>query len=174
MKKILLVLVCAAFWVPVTAQQANPKRPCDLAEGQQFDFWVGKWACSWTTATGETQKGSNHVRKVLDDCIVEENFEGGPLKGRSYSVYDPKNKVWRQTWVDNQGSYLVFTGSFENGEMALVGEPGKNNEGKEVVQRMVFKNIEQDSLVWHWQSSSDQGTTWQDLWVIQYKRLSDS
>jgi hypothetical protein len=154
------------------AQQQAPKRPCDTEAGQKFDFWIGKWDVSWKDGQGNVQKGSNHVRKVLGDCIIEENFTGGPLKGRSYSVYNTQTKLWQQTWVDNQGSYLVFTGTFENGEMTLVGEPKKNKEGKEVVQRMVFKEIQKDSLIWHWQGSTDKGKTWKDLWVINYERAT--
>ncbi len=161
---ILLVLLPAAL----LAQQKT--RPCDLPEGKQFDFWLGEWEVSWKGADGAVKMGTNKIHKVLDSCIVEENFEGGPLKGRSYSVYNPKTKLWQQTWIDNQGGYLVFTGAFKDGKMELRTPVQKNATGQKVISRMVFKNIEKDSLNWDWQQSSDGGITWKDLWLISYKR----
>lgn len=170
MKTISLFMICLVSLLPLAAQAPQPKRPCDLEQGQQFDFWVGKWVLTWTDAQGKEQRGVNHIRKVLDSCIVEESFDGGSFKGRSYSVYNPQSKEWQQTWVDNQGGYLLFTGTFENGEMTLVGQPRKNPKGQMVLSRMVFKEIQKDSLIWHWQSSLDNGKQWKDMWVIRYQR----
>ena len=81
----------------------------------QFDFWLGEWDATW----GEDGKGTNHVERILDAKIVQEDFTAPDLHGISFSVYDPERKLWCQTWVDNNGSYLDFTGSFENDRMIL-------------------------------------------------------
>ncbi len=165
---VLFPLVAADSQTP--AQPQKPTRPCDMPEGAQFDFWVGDWELSWKDPKGNTQTGSNKIVKVLSDCIVQENFKGPGLDGRSWSVYDPKTKKWRQTWVDSNGSYLEFTGAYADGKMELRMPPTKGPKGKEVIRRMVFRDIKKDSLTWEWQSSQDGGQTWKDLWVIQYKR----
>lgn len=165
-KQLVIFLSFAILVSPVIAQGQKPQRPCDTDAGQQFDFWVGQWDLTWTDAKGNEQKGTNHIRKVLDSCIVEENFDGGGFKGRSYSVYNTKTKEWQQTWVDNQGGYLIFTGNMAEKDMVLMGQERQNPKGQKVVNRMVFKDIQKDSLVWHWQTSADDGKTWKDLWVI--------
>jgi hypothetical protein len=40
-----------------------------------------------------------------------------------------------------------------------------------VKQRMIFQDVEKDSLTWRWQRSDDGGTTWVTQWEIGYRRL---
>ncbi len=68
------------------------------AEASQFDFWLGEWNCEWEDQNGETQQSSNLVRKILNDKVIEENFNGSPgmnLIGQSYSVYDVNSGKWQ-------------------------------------------------------------------------------
>ena len=43
-------------------------------------------------------------------------------------------------------------------------------DGSRLTQRMVFKEIEEDSMTWDWEASKDGGYTWTLSWRIQYKR----
>lgn len=134
---------------------------------EQFDFWLGDWHVTW----GENQHGTNQIRKILDGKAIQENFDGNPslpFRGMSLSVYDKKNERWRQTWVDNEGNYWDFIGSFEDERMVLATED--EIEGQKVMLRMVFYNISSDDLDWNWESSRDNGQTWQLKWQIHYKR----
>jgi len=130
----------------------------------QFDFWLGEWVCTW----GEDGKGTNHVLHIMDDKVIQENFSAPELKGMSVSVYDPERKLWCQTWVDNKGSYLDFTGGFENGKMILSRDAIVR--GETCKQRMVWYNIEADQFDWNWERSDDCGNTWHVQWQIKYKR----
>ena len=85
----------------------------------QFDFWLGEWDVTW----GEDGKGKNHILRIMDDKIIQENFSAPDLIGMSVSSYDAERKLWCQTWVDNNGSYLDFTGGFENEKMILAALP---------------------------------------------------
>lgn len=85
----------------------------------------------------------------------------------SHSVYISGERKWKQTWVDNQRSYLDFTGTFADGKMTLsrqfiVG-------GKIRRQRMVFHDIETDKFVWDWEVSPD-GKNWNLMWQLNYSR----
>ena len=131
---------------------------------RQFNFWLGKWDVTW----GEDSKGTNHVLRILDDKIIQENFSSPDLKGMSVSSYDAERKLWCQTWVDNSGSYLDFTGAFEDGKMILSRDAAVRGEACK--QRMVWYNIETDQLDWNWERSDDGGNTWRILWQIKYKR----
>jgi hypothetical protein len=153
----------------------SPK-PCNSPEARQFDFWLGQWDLSWPAeqsggTEGETATGANRISRLFGDCVIEENFStgDGTFQGHSVSVYDEKAGLWRQTWVDSSGGYLVFTGSFDGGAMTLSTNPVDRGD-EVVVQRMVFGQIREDSLEWAWQGSRDGGVTWTDLWNISYRR----
>ena len=148
----------------------NQNKPCNMEEASQFDFWIGEWNLTWTGPNGEIQQGTNKITKILDGCVIEENFDGAPsipLKGRSISTYSPQKKAWIQIWVDNQGGYLDFTGDYVRGEMILSRETTLN--GSPLFQRMVWYNITEDELDWNWEKSND-GITWELSWKIHYKR----
>jgi hypothetical protein len=151
-------------------------KPCGSPEERQFDFWLGDWDLTWPAGQsggteGETATGVNRISRLFGDCVIEENFstDDGAFQGHSVSAYDDRIGLWRQTWVDSSGGYLVFTGSFD-GETMTLGTDPVEREGEVVVQRMVFSQIRADSLEWVWQGSRDGGTTWNDLWNISYRR----
>ena len=81
----------------------------------EFDFWLGEWNVTW----GETGKGTNNIERILGGKIIQENFIAPDLHGMSVSSFDPERGVWCQTWVDSNGSYLDFTGRFEDDRMIL-------------------------------------------------------
>lgn len=151
-------------------------KPCSTPEARQFDFWLGEWDLSWPAeqsggTDGERAAGSNEVRRMFGDCVVEENFttDDGRFRGHSVSAFDVNAGMWRQTWVDSSGGYLVFTGSYDGSTMTLCTAPEKRDD-EVVMQRMVFSDITADSLEWAWQGSRDGGETWNDLWNISYRR----
>lgn len=154
----------------LNAQSDTTDKPCSAPEASQFDFWVGSWELTWN----DTVKGTNVITKKLDGCVIHEDFSHPTenLYGQSYSVYNPTKSVWQQTWVDNQGNYMVFEGGFENGKMTL-SRSFVGPKGNTVMQRMIFYNIADDSLVWNWESSLDDGKTWKQNWVIHYKRTDE-
>ncbi len=160
----------------ILAQQTSasaPPNPCVDPRQKQLDFWVGDWELTWPgTNAGETAHGSNNVKRILDGCVVQENFSGlesMPLRGTSASVFDTRSNHWKQTWVDNQGSYLDFTGNFQDGQMILQ-RSAVGPDGKTFLQRMVWKNIGPQEFDWSWEASRDEGKTWQVQWPIHYKR----
>ncbi len=136
-------------------------------EAHQFDFWIGTWNVEW----GEGKRGTNVIQAALDDAVIVENFDGRPgtsLRGISVSTYNTQLGTWQQTWVDNQGSYLDFTGEFKDGRMILQRRAALN--GALFLQRMVWYNLTPDQLDWNWERSDDGGQTWQVLWSLHYTR----
>jgi uncharacterized protein DUF1579 len=171
---VLICLVTSGSLAAQTSAGAVPN-PCAAPEQRQLEFWVGEWDLTWPgEKPGETARGTNNVRRVLETCVVEENFSGDAamhLRGMSLSIYDTRAGKWKQTWVDNEGGYLDFVGEFKDGTMILARDATRP-DGTRVVQRMVFKNITHSEFDWSWESSSDGGKTWQVLWPIHYKRKS--
>jgi len=162
------LFIAIAFSISLFAQNENQK-PCSSPEAKQFDFWVGDWDLTWTDKNGNTQTGTNSITKTLNNCVIEENFTGGPFIGRSLSVYNPNKKVWQQTWVDNSGGYLEFSGGFDDKKMILSREL-ITKDNKKVKQRMIFYNITENKLDWNWEKSTDDGKIWQLAWKIHYLR----
>lgn len=146
----------------------------DLEPEAYLNFWLGDWELTWEDVDGDTARGTNRIERILDGRVIRENFKvlSGDLegfRGKSYSVFNPRTDTWKQTWVDNQGGYLDFTGRFE-GDKRIFERKGVNAVGREILQRMVFYDITEDSLKWDWEISEDNGTTWQLRWRIFYKR----
>ena len=136
----------------------------------QFDFWLGEWELSWKDKEGNNQSGKNKVERILGGKVIQENFNGTTaikLVGKSWSVYNNRSGKWHQTWVDNEGSYLDFSGEFKEGKMIL--SRSFTSQDKTVFQRMVWYNIAADSFDWSWQSSPD-GEVWKVNWQIRYER----
>jgi hypothetical protein len=166
MREILFALFISFICLTATAQ--NNQKPCTTPEASQFDFWLG----TWDLYSADTITGTNNIYKVMDGCAVQENFESKQtgFSGKSWSIYNPQLKLWQQTWIDNQGSFIYLTGKSENGEITLTTEARKLPKGKEQIYRMVYHNISRDSFDWEWESTSDNGITWINGWHIHYKR----
>jgi hypothetical protein len=157
----------AAFTLAVVQQ--GPKPP---AEVKQFDFWVGSWKCSGESydAAGKAShtEGKNTITRSFDGFVIQEDFHMLGFHGMSVSVFDPNAKLWRQTWVDNGGSYIALTGKFEDGKMTLQTLP--RPKAPNSANRMIFSNIKKDSFDWDWEATTDGGKSWKLQWRLHYTR----
>ena len=161
--------ILLAAGAEATAQQPTPG--CTGPESKLLDFWVGEWDLTYTS-NGQPAKSRNRISKILDGCVVLEEFTGGTgaqLDGKSFSMFDVATRRWKQTWVDNSGSYLDFVGSTDGADVVFSREA--EVRGKKISQRMVFRDVTPASLKWLWQKSEDAGKTWTTQWEIDYKRV---
>jgi hypothetical protein len=140
-------------------------------DGTELDFWIGEWDARW----GEAGRGTNRLSRILGDKVIREDFAGGGpnghLNGLSLSVFDPEQRAWHQTWVDDSGSYIELGGEVVDGWFAL-GRPAPE-VGPDARQRMVFRDIQPMSFRWTWELSEDGGATWSVRWDIAYTRRSE-
>jgi hypothetical protein len=160
-------------------EPAAIKPACASPEHRQFDFWIGDWDVAIRARKSPTSeewgeaKGRQHIEAILGGCTISENFTADgpkePWAGKSYSVWQPQLGKWRQTWVDDGGSFLAFTGGLEAGVMTLYGEP-RTVKDVNFQMRMVFKNVTADALLWEWQRSTDEWKTSTVMMSIDYKR----
>ena len=166
--QIRFLAVVIILMLPFPGYAEDAPKPCSAPEFRQLDFWVGSWDLTWEN----DKKGTNTITRVLGDCVIMENFNGGDsmtLRGMSVSTYNTKIGNWYQTWVDNDGAYLDFVGGMQGDKMIL--SRTVTMEDKVLMQRMVFHDIKHESLIWDWQRSTDQGKTWENLWTINYRRI---
>ena len=167
-------LILSVSAVPTFAQENGDS--CSAPEYRQLDFWVGEWELTWpggqgNTPEGETGEGVNVITRELGDCVIYESFTGDGFNGQSFSIYDARAEEWKQTWVDNQGGHIAFTGGMAaNSTMYFQTAPFEDAQGNERINRMIWEGIARTRLTWRWQTSADDGDTWTDLWVISYTR----
>lgn len=133
-----------------------------------LDFWLGTWIVS--CAGGGM--GTNVIRRILDDRVIEESFDGrdaeSSLQGRSLSVLDAGTGSWRQTWVDSTGAYLDLVAVQVDGRIAF--QRQTIVDGAAVVQRMIWIDVTPTAFRWQWQRSVDGGASWAVVWEIEYRR----
>ena len=172
MKTILFALLLSSVLLTGTTMLYGQDR--EAGDSSMLDFWIGNWDLEWDDPGGKTGHGINRVHRILDEKVVYENFiatsgvnEG--FTGKSWSVYNRQSGRWKQTWVDNNGAYLDFDGYMME-DRVIFSRDLKLPDGREISQRMVFRDITKDRLVWDWEVSQDGGKTWNLNWQIRYKR----
>lgn len=180
--KIYRKVILSVLAVPVVLfSQVDPgscQNHLDTPEPKHyFDFWLGEWELTWENEDGTTAAGSNTIEQILGGHVIRESFKAltgdmAGFTGESYSVYNAGTGEWKQTWVDNQGAYLDFTGEF-SGNRRIFKRTAVSPEGDEFLQRMVFYDISEQSLTWDWETSHDDGETWQLKWRIHYQRTDE-
>ena len=152
---------------PSAAQAPTATSGCDSDAHRQFDFWVGDWEV--TTADGAIA-GTNRVEKILDGCVIKENWVGtGDMRGESYNIFSQRRGKWHQSWVDTTGRLLLLEGGLEGGKMVLSGQmPGQ--DGKMVRHEISWEALGNGHVKQHWRASRDRRKSWDDLFVGFYAR----
>lgn len=173
MKISLIPIISLWFTITSQSQTTLPTNP-----EQYFDFWLGKWDAVWDEGEGKKGKGRNHITKILNGKVIEENFEilegqNKGFQGMSISAYHAQFKTWKQSWADNQGTFYYFKGEFEDNKRIFRTETFDTKDGKKFTQRMVFYNITKNSMTWDWESSTDGGSTWKLNWRIFYTKSKE-
>jgi hypothetical protein len=102
-----------------TTTTTTTSKACGDADHRAFDFWIGDWDLSLRARRGvaseewDRARATNEIRATYGGCVIEEHFRaegpGEPWSGHSVSTFT--NGKWRQTWVDDQGSYMLFVGN---------------------------------------------------------------
>lgn len=167
-----LVSSVALTQTPAAAPAAAvpPSPPCSGPEYRSLDFWVGDWV-------GEDQQGkpiaTNRIaRDEYGGCVITEHFRmaDNTMIGHSVSIYRPGLKQWRQNWVDSQGSYFDLVGGPVTGADHIFVFENKRPAPTMAFQRMIFQDVKADSFTWRWQNRAKEADSWNDSWVILYRR----
>lgn len=171
-------LTLAAWAGPSLAQQnapasapapAPPPPACQAAEHRQFDFWIGHWD---VYGPAGRPVGENRITAIAGRCALHESWTGrGGVTGESLNLYDQRDRRWHQTWVDSSGSRLQLSGGLEGSSMVL-GHTGPHDSkpGVTVRQRITWTPLPDGAVRQHWESSEDEGKTWQTLFDGRYVR----
>ena len=66
--RFILLLTSLLFVVSVSKAQKTDTL-------KMYDFWLGKWNLSWDEGDGKTGTATNHITKIMNDAVIQENFE---------------------------------------------------------------------------------------------------
>jgi hypothetical protein len=134
---------------------------CTTAEHRQFDFWLG----SWEVFTPDGKKaGDNRIEAIADGCALLERWRGrGGFAGTSLNSWDAASGLWRQHWVDNQGGLLRLTGRLDGARMVLQAPEHPR-------QRISWTPLPDGAVRQLWETSKDDGATWQVAFDGRYVR----
>ncbi|HMB64764.1 MAG TPA: hypothetical protein VKN36_16910 [Eudoraea sp.] len=135
MRTNLLVFVMALLGLTVGAQ--TEQCPCCTQNHQAFDFWVGSWE---VTNPDGTPAGRNTIEKVLDSCILKENWKSarGGFIGTSTNFYNNRTGEWEQLWIDNSGAHLKLHGNRVGNQMILSSDAYTNANGAQNINRITW------------------------------------
>ena len=162
-----LIVLVSLLLVRATAQaQVASAFGCPDSGYRQFDFWLGDWN---VTVQGK-QAGTNAITLEEQGCLIHEHWTGaGGGTGQSFNFYDKATGRWHQFWVDNQGNYLHLTGMYAAERLTLTGEaPGP--AGSPQRQRLTFFDNKDGTVRQLWETSDDEGKSWQVAFDGLYRR----
>jgi tetratricopeptide (TPR) repeat protein len=122
-----------------------------------FDFWIGEWE----VFNQRGQKvGENSIRKIMKDCIIIENWQSARgSKGQSINYLDPSSSEWKQTWIDEGGQIIRYSGQVIDGSMYFNGE-FIDKDGNRELARVVLEPLSNGNVHHVIEHSKDYGKSW--------------
>ena len=157
-----------SFEMVVKRVNANA-RPCEFDPNfRTLDFWVGDWDVQQTGVPRAPVGASSHVERILNGCVIFENWEPGPGgAGKSFNTYNTTTKKWEQYWVDATGRITHYLGGFHD-DGNLYYEADQFGTGNKV--RMTFFNQGPDQVRQLGHLSTDGGKSWSVSFDLTYIR----
>ena len=142
--------------------------PCQADERHRaFDFWIGEW----TVKQNGQFAGTSSVQPILEHCTIFEQWESASgTFGKSFNYYDPGHDHWRQIWIGDSGSFIEFTGEARDGGIFYTAETIDPADGSVTLHKFEFTVIDEGGVRQYWETSTDDGETWQSIWDGRYER----
>lgn len=164
---VLFIPILLACLAGASSAQSTPAKPCEARpEYRQFDFWIGEWD---VTVQGQ-MAGTNVIQLILGNCVIQENWTGSKGgAGKSFNFFNAAANRWQQTWVDNSGGVLEFSGEFRDGAMRFLAETPNKGGGK-TLSRMTFTPLPEEKVRQLVENSKDEGKTWSVAFDGLYSR----
>lgn len=165
-------LAACVMAASATAQTAPapPPTPCTTAEHRQFDFWLGDWVVHGGP-DGTALQGTNRIERSGNGCWLVEHWRSAKGNdGTSLNAWDAQHRAWRQFWVGADGVVVRLQGGLRgDGAMEMSGELPKADGGVQL-QEMSWTPAADGSVLQQWDTSDDDGKSWQTSFLGTYRR----
>ena len=160
--------MCCFMMILNSGMAQNSDCACCTEMHGQFDFWVGEWD---VYNKDGVYLGANHVIKLEDNCIVQENWIGGKgTTGSSYNYFNLQDSTWNQLWIDNTGSHLNLKGNLGDGIMILWGNHQVADSGKEYRNRITWQPNKDGSVTPIWDVITTENQEVKNLFTGIYRK----
>lgn len=139
--------------IPSIVFSQSEECKCCSENHKAFDFWVGEWK---VTNPDGSLAGTNTIKKIQDDCILQENWSGtSGNTGASINFYNLRTEQWEQLWIDNSGTHLKLKGHRSGNKMILSSDEFTGDDGKEYVNRVTWSFNEDGTVRQFWEILHD-------------------
>jgi hypothetical protein len=147
-----------------------------------FDFNIGTWRTHiqtrepFSTSDWKALTGTVTVRKIWGGKASMEEIEAGDgndhFEGLTLFLYNPQSHQWNQTWVSSSDGTIDGSafGEFKNGRGELIQQD--TYQGRSVLVRTVWSDIQPNSHHFEQSYSSDNGKTWLPNFEASLTRIS--
>lgn len=177
-RRILLQSV-ASLALAQAATHAVAATPPAAGSGRpgEFDFLAGNWKIAHRRLKSPGQwdefQGEATCWSILAGAgsIEELRIPARDFSGMGIRLFDPKERVWSDYWVNSRHGVLTTpgtTGAFKDGVGTFVSDD--EDGGKPIKVRGVWDRITPTSCRWHQATSRDAGKTWEENWVMDWRR----
>lgn len=149
-----------------------------MREGRQFDFWIGKWAVDRHFLRPDGQwfdwKDTCKTATVADGNAIIDYWDvaTSPTRSLFMRTYNMNTNQWEITGMGSRAlnGFTIWKGEFKDGRGEFFNER-INAQGQQVMTRITFYDIKEDSFLWKFDRSTDSGETWQTTLKNEFKRL---
>lgn len=163
------LMACAGFaGFAGDVRATAPSAQCADAAHRQFDFWLGDWDTFRIGKTNGPSVARNQVTSILGGCVLHEVYtRTDGYTGESFTIYDNARKRWHQSWVSNEGEWLVVEGVRQGKQIVLTGST--TDDKGETLHRVSWEHVS-DGVRETATQSRDGGKTWQADFDIVFRR----
>ncbi len=169
------------------ASKAGGQRMTSERDGQHdFDPLIGAWKFHLKKLlhplTGSTNwvefDGTGVCYKIWDgrsqmDTIELDSPDAGHIEGLTLRLYNPQSHQWRLYWANSKIGILdpPQIGEFKNGRGEFFAQDTIN--GKVVLIRFAWTNMDTNSPHFEQSFSDDGGKTWEVNWITDQTRVNE-
>lgn len=171
--------------------EASPAPACRGPTHREFDFWLGSWEVTQEILAPDGSylelSARSSVQKTLGGCALLEVWRGrvqffwqgmtepDSLRALSVRSFDREATQWRIHRMDSRDPVLgePFVGGFEGGVGTFTRET-RRPDGDPLLSRIRFRRPGPDRVDRELAVSTDGGATWTTLWVMRFRRPSES
>lgn len=165
-------------WQAAVMTTALPKITSD------FDFLVGRWSVQhrrlrrplaggddWYELSGPASAQTLFNGAVSVDQI---GFPSEGYAGMSVRLYNPASTEWTIYWVNSRDGKLQppVVGRWAGGILEATGPD--TYDGQPIMAMYRWSQVTDRSARWEQSFSTDDGTTWELNWIMDWTRLSGS
>jgi len=166
----------AAWLVVSPSVSASPERwdglhPDAPPETAQFAFLIGEWDCTIRQMKPDGSGWSERRARwtgywILGGWAIQDDWEspapgGGTFRGTNIRSFNPRTGKWDNRWLPAGTLQWAYYEAEKRGDtMVMTGGEGRDQAGREFVDRNTFSDIGADSWKWTKDRSFDGGQTW--------------